>query len=177
MSFHGIGPGPRNKGFLGCCSQMAMFVRRDFWTATNVNPPNFEPAPIPMISDTIDLESTDSLIDEMRKVFVFAAGNTKPQKSCEDNAMCKVEIRSPLINSCLLTHLIEYKHIKSITYPMYKDDRTFEEKLLHEAKYYINRCLNMDEEYFNYDEYLYRIPLLEIHQSIIELQHTIDELR
>lgn len=59
VNFYGIGRGPEEHEHLGCVSQMAVFVRRDFWKLTEEPVTEIE-LDLPPDLGTLDLNDSDS---------------------------------------------------------------------------------------------------------------------
>lgn len=57
VAMYGIGRGPENNSNLGCVSQMALFVRRDFWRLTQE--PTVVTSDLPPDFNSLDLNDSD----------------------------------------------------------------------------------------------------------------------
>lgn len=178
VSFHGIGPGPLDQSHLGCVSQLALFVRSDFWHATSH--PATEPiAPIDLkILPEIAFEDTNEFqlgerFERITKLVQCDVNDGEPESM--DNLTTNSDVVSPThINS---DNAWEYKIVYRHVYPQNVDTRSQKQRLLDEAKYQISRYEYMDDTFLNYDRYVYEVPLLLVSQNILQEEHTIDELR
>lgn len=178
VSFHGIGPGPLDKSHLGCVSQLALFVRSDFWHATGQ--PAIEPiTPAPFIDlntiTEINFEDTN-LSETSEEIIKLVERDEKVEnpESLNDNTG-NLDVASP-------THMKsdsswEYKILYRHVYPLNVDKRSREQRLLDEARCQISRCEYTDDTFLNYDRYVFEVPLLLVSENILQLDHTIDELR
>ncbi|XP_062550163.1 uncharacterized protein LOC134214901 [Armigeres subalbatus] len=72
----------------------------------------------------------------------------------------------------------DYKLLYSVDYPVQEPDRRERsEKLLDEAEYQIRRLKYLEEEYYNYEENQYQIPLPLIADCMVQLAPPLEELR
>lgn len=177
VSFHGIGPGPLDHSHLGCVSQLALFVRSDFWFATSR--PATEPIPpvpcseMKFVPEIAFEDSNEYQLDETSEQIIKFPECDKSNGNPEslDGITGNLEVVSlPHIDS-------EYKILCRHVYPLNVDKRSKEQRLLDEAKYHISRCEYTDDTFLNYDRYVYEVPLLLVSQNIEQEDHTIDELR
>lgn len=174
VSFHGIGPGPEDQSHLGCVSQLALFVRSDFWHATSHSATEAIIPAVPSIDLKILPEISFDTTETSEKIIKLSECNVNDEKPKRlDDLTSNSEAVSPShINSAW-----EYKVIYRHVYPLNVDTRSKEQRLLDEAKYQISRYEYLDDTYLNYDRYVYEVPLLLVSQSIVQEDHTIDALR
>ncbi|EAT38043.1 AAEL010029-PA, partial [Aedes aegypti] len=72
----------------------------------------------------------------------------------------------------------EYKLLYSVEYPVQEpDNRDRSEKLLDEAEYQIRRLKFIDEDFYNYEENQYQIPLQLIADCMVQQTPALEELR
>lgn len=129
--FTGIGSAPEGFDHLGCCSQMAVFIRKDF-------------------AKYLETYDENHVIIE--------------EESSENES-------TPLIES----HN-DYKLIHSVTYPFFKDKRTFEEKLIDEIEYLMN-CRKYDDDYINYEADQIEIPFEHIAGGCYKITEDFDIIK
>uniref|UniRef100_W8BMQ4 Small RNA 2'-O-methyltransferase n=2 Tax=Ceratitis capitata TaxID=7213 RepID=W8BMQ4_CERCA len=70
---------------------------------------------------------------------------------------------------------VQYKEIFAVDFPVNIDERSKEEKILHEARYQMDRCRRI-ERYFNRDLRMYQVPLTVLEDYIKYLNATMEEL-
>lgn len=72
----------------------------------------------------------------------------------------------------------DYKLLYNVDYPVQDpDNRSRSEKLLDEAEYQIRRLKFLEEEYYNYEQNQYQIPLQLVADCMVQLTPTLEELR
>ncbi|XP_065082183.1 uncharacterized protein Hen1 [Ochlerotatus camptorhynchus] len=72
----------------------------------------------------------------------------------------------------------EYKLLYSVDYPVQEPDRRQRsEKLLDDAEYQIRRLKFHEEDYYNYEQNQYRIPLQLVVDCMVRLTSTVEEMR
>nr|XP_019536736.2 uncharacterized protein LOC109407983 [Aedes albopictus] len=72
----------------------------------------------------------------------------------------------------------DYKLLYNVDYPVQDpDNRSRSEKLLDEAEYQIRRLKFIEEEYYNYEQNQYQIPLQLVADCMVQLTPTLEELR
>lgn len=164
VSFHGIGPGPLDQSHLGCVSQLALFVRSDFWNAIS-HPATVPNTSVPSVDSKIlqeiAFEDTNECLGDASEQIIKLA-------EYDEN-----DINPEKLTACSWEYKLIYRHV----YPINVDTRSREQRLLDEAKYHISRYEYMDDTYLNFDRYVYEVPLLLVSQNIVDENHTIDELR
>lgn len=187
VTFHGIGPGPDGTGErLGCCSQLAMFVRMDFWRSTihNCSSTDRDERNIDGAADGATTEyHLNEIHDDIRKIDLNSP-EICDTNDCPDDVSIKeldsVEVVLTATSAQSDDEPInewEYKLLGSFKFPINIDDRTRNERLLDEARFQIARFEHMQGDYYNYDTCKYDVPLEMISRFIVQEDHTIDELR
>lgn len=177
VTFHGIGPGPDGTGErLGCCSQLAMFVRMDVWRSTIHDA--VENVCSAETIGGVDSGSTEYHLNELhndiRKVDLNL--NEFEIKDIDDQLAVEVDA-SDLQCKESRDFDGEYKLLGSFKFPINIDERTRDQRLLDEARFQIGRFEHMQGDFYNYDTTKYDVPLEMVSRFIVQEDHTMDELR
>lgn len=186
VEFYGIGPGPPGSEHLGCCTQMAVFVRRDLLANINLEPHTIEQPESVVVTPKLPIEILDKEIcpskikemnydDEKEEIVVVTenteepmdeeleneAGNLDEDTTGEDAPQFDIitlHNPHPEDNNNELAD-DDYKLIFTNTFPANRDNRSRDDKILHEAQYHINRFLRMEEEHYDNEEGNLKLPL------------------
>lgn len=178
---------------MGCCSQLGLFVRKDFLEECLLNNevpspkvvPEPEPEPIPEIGNE---PSKQMFLNEDNEIVSIIP--IVPAVDEETPCGCLLEDEPIVLNSDDLDiHPSEevnnndfaedeYRLIASNEYPVANpDSRSFEDKIMDEATYHIRRFLNMDAIYYNYDTEEFEIPLKDIMVFVGNYTQDVNDLK
>lgn len=140
--FVGVGPGPSGTEALGCCSQMAVFIKNK--STDNVR---------------LDLiRSYQEIVNESNRVIDF-----NHLKDCfsrlYDVASYGVCTYQSYVNN---SSFKPFKLIRQVDYPYEIDNRTEEEIILHDTQYRMYRLGNYSRIYCNKENLRTEIPLFKL---------------
>ncbi|KAL3279100.1 hypothetical protein HHI36_016614 [Cryptolaemus montrouzieri] len=161
-SFHGIGAGPKETQYLGSCSQMVVFVRRDVVDTSYI------------LSKSRcfcrgDMKSENKLQGMNKGKWDYCVSCCPMQSygicTYYSYANHFEELKTESQNHKDPDNLVFYKLLQTEDFPFYKDDRTQEQKLLDELKYKIYNLGNVNGRFFNVDKFRSEIPLVMLTTS------------
>lgn len=182
MAFYGIGPGPRGTEQLGCCTQMALFVREDFLELTSPKVYGQEVAEAAaQYNNQSDLRESDKMETNL------CLNENATSKKCivehtrADERICQTEDAE--MNNIAIelsaTHIdkMNYRLIQSCTYPRVWDDRSREEKILDEGVFHLNRYMNLDDYDYDSENNVIKVPVTEVFNLVYRQTTDINEFR
>lgn len=190
VSFYGIGPGPTGTEQLGCCSQMALFVREDFLELTSKNcddsPEDYNDC---YYDNLLDLPETMNVasrkFDSHQKMSHEKSfdGCSKHSNSTEATEQKETISEQDLIDHVIVglttTHITteDYRLIGTSVYPKNVDERSHEQKILDEARFYLSRYMNLDDDHYDPEDDLIRVPVQKIFNLVYKYTTDINEFR
>lgn len=192
VKYFGVGPGPEEFDHLGCCSQLGLFVRKDFLTECLLEnlPKEQSPEPAPEPQPETEEEPskpTEMFLNEENEIVSLVPAVDEEKPCCEllevepvilnpDDLFTEPVLPSEVNNNDFNDQ--EYRLIVCNEYPVASpDSRSFQDKILDEATYHIRRFLNMDKEYYNYDSGEYEIPLKDIMDFVGKYTQDVEDLK
>lgn len=177
VDFYGIGPGPSGTEQLGCCSQMALFVRDDFLELTSQNSVDIE------AKDACHYDSQLPVVETVAKgtqIYSKKRITSEPLNEhigeflAHDEAMME-DVIVDLTTTHISTEV--YRLIRSCVYPRNVDDRSREEKIFDEACFHLSRYMNLDDDHYDPDTNTISVPVKRIFDSVYKYTCDINEFR
>lgn len=172
VAFYGIGPGPSGSENLGCCSQMALFVREDFLklTSNDCDESQFE---TPYCNDQPNF--TECKLNDRATSEKYI---TKSDQSIDDGISVN-DVVEDMIVELSTTHIenMDYRLIKSCVYPRNADERSHEQKIFDEACFHLARYQKLDDDHYDgYDDVI-KVPVQDIFNFLYKLTSDINEFK
>lgn len=179
VAFHGIGPGPKGSENLGCCSQLALFVRIDFFELTSgvgteendIYHYNNQPYYAERINEDSTLHSKEVTAKEVdfSKSYENRSVGILPGK----------DVVEDMIVDLATTHIdtADYRLIRSRVYPRNADDRSREQKIVDEAIYHLGRYMNFNDDHYDPETHTIKVPVTRIFDLVYRYTTDINEFK
>ncbi|XP_068910965.1 uncharacterized protein [Tenebrio molitor] len=151
VKFDGIGLGPTGLESVGCCSQLAVFIRKDIICD------NYTNQVLPCICVGSTCMSSDSLDGICCSCKCWGCVPKRSYGICTYNSLSKNLLSNH--DSAKNEQDDSYKLIATVEYPYEVDTRTEEEKILDELKYRMHLFDSINSDYYNAKENRLEIPL------------------
>lgn len=179
MAFYGIGPGPDGTEQLGCCSQMALFVRQDFYEMTlkDCGEAIFENSSCCSKElDTPELMKCESTLTELISVDTASDGSSNNDYDRNDGISDAID---DMTVGLATTHIDTetYRLITSFVYPKNMDERSQEQKIFDEACFHLSRYMNLDDDHYDADNDVIKVPVKQIFELVYKYTSDINEFR
>lgn len=165
---------------------MALFVRNDILelTSNNIVPTNLE------ISSKYqsNQQNISQIVNSENKLAfdedVDIVDNTKDNERLSNKISLKesnneVTPMDDIIVELATTHIadVDYRLIKSCVYKENRDDRSREQKIFDEAIYHLSRYMNLDDDHYDYENDVVRVPVKTIFDLVFKQTEDINEFK
>lgn len=156
---------------------MALFIRQDFYelTSKDCNDTIFEESSC--YNNQLDLPQAMKIESEMLL--------TEPVIIDEGSAIKSTVVLSgsdmieDMIVDFATTHIDSdnYRLVTSCVYPKNVDDRSQEQKIFDEACFHLSRYMNLNDDHYDPDEDLIKVPVKGIFELVYKYTSDINEFR
>ncbi|KAG4078848.1 hypothetical protein HA402_007398 [Bradysia odoriphaga] len=180
VAFYGIGPGPDGTEHLGCCSQMALFVRCDFYELTSNGCGDTTVEGFSYNSDQLDLPQVMNIESESVLTEHVIIDKERADKSTKDEIKRSLndEVEEMIVDMAT-THIDmeSYRLVTTCVYPRNMDERSQEQKIFDEACFHLGRYMNLDDDHYDADNDIIKVPVKRIFELVYKFTSDINEFR
>lgn len=173
VAFYGIGPGPSGSEQLGCCSQMALFVREDFLELTSKSCDEDTRYCDNNQFHLVETIKVENIIDLKKRTTNETLGDR------DGVDLPQNDVIEAMIVDLTTTHIAteEYRLLKSCIYPRNVDERSREQKIFDEACFHLSRYMNLDDDHYDPESDTIHVPVKRIFELVYKFTSDINEFR